>query len=88
MTAERRMARVLAEKWADDRAHRIASMAAEELVRSEGVPAAGPDEFAIPADQIDEQMSDCIAHLVWHGLAASEETVDGYVMVQLGGQDE
>lgn len=84
MNAEQTIAHALAEKMADDRAHRIASMAAEELVRSEGVPTAGPDEFAIPACQVDEQMRDCIAHLVWHGLAAIEETGDGCVMVQFG----
>lgn len=36
MTAERKIARELAESMADDRAHRIASVAAEELIRWEG----------------------------------------------------
>lgn len=36
MHAERKIARELAESMADDRAHRIASAAAKELIRSEG----------------------------------------------------
>jgi hypothetical protein len=29
-------------------------------------------------------MRDCIAHLCWHGEAASHETDDGYIVVQIG----
>lgn len=88
MSAERRIARVLAEKWADDRAHRIATMASESLVRTEGVPTSRPDEFAIQADPDDEQMRDALAHLEWHGLATSGDTGSGWIWVNLEPQDE
>jgi UTP:GlnB (protein PII) uridylyltransferase len=81
MNAERKIARELAEKMADDRAHRIATMAAEELIRTEGEPTGDADKFLIPQCQADDYMRECIAHLVWHGEAMSEETEDGYVMV-------
>lgn len=81
---ERKIARELAEKVANDRAHRISSVAAEELIRSEGEATSGVDEFAIPQCQADEHMRDCIAHLSWHGEAVSYETDDGYIIVNLG----
>jgi len=56
---------------ADDRAHRIATMAAEELIRCEGTATSGIDEFAIPQCQADDHMRDCIAHLCWRGEAVS-----------------
>ena len=84
MAAERKIAREMAEKLADDRAHRIASMAAEELIRCEGEATSGIDEFAIPQCQADDHMRECIAHLCWHGEATSHETEDGYIVVQLG----
>ena len=81
MNAERKIARELAEKMADDRAHRIATMAAEELIRTEGEPTGEADKFLIPQCQEDDHMRECIGHLVWHGEVMSEETEDGYVMV-------
>ena len=84
MNAERKMARELAESMADDRAHRIASTVAEELIRCEGEATSGMDEYAIPPCQADDHMRDCIAHLCWHGEAASHETEDGYIVVRLG----
>ena len=84
MNAERKIARELAEGMADDRAHRIATTAAEELIRCEGVATSGIDEFAIPQCQADDHMRECIAHLCWHGEAASHETDDGYIVVQFG----
>lgn len=84
MNAERRIARELAEKMADDRAHRIATMAAEELIRTEGEPTGEADMFLIPQCQCDDHMRECIAHLVWHGEAMSENTEDEYVMVLFG----
>lgn len=69
---------------ANERANRIASIAAEELVRTEGTSTALPDEFAIPLCQADEHMQDCIDHLLYHGEAISFETNDGYIVVQLG----
>lgn len=73
--------RELVEKMADDRAHRIASIAAEELLRCEGEPTNAPDQYAIPQCQADDHMRECIAHLCWHGEAASYETDDGYIVV-------
>lgn len=67
-----------------DRAVRIASNAAEELIRAEGVPTPYPDEFALAPDQIDERMQECIDHLRWHGLAVQVECDEGTVVVQLG----
>lgn len=84
MIAEQKIARELAQKMADDRAHRIASMAAEELIRCEGEATSGIDEFSIAQCQADDHMRECIAHLCWHGEAASHETEDGYIVVQLG----
>lgn len=69
---------------ADERAHRIASIAAEMLITSEGEPISGIDVYAIPKCRADDHMRDCIAHLCWHGLAVSHETPDGYIVVQFG----
>lgn len=69
---------------ANERAQRIASMAAEELVRCEGMATNSPDEYLIPLCQADDHMRDCVAHLCHHGLAASHETDDGYLIVQFG----
>lgn len=74
----------LAEKMTDDRAHRIASIAAEEFVRCEGKSTDVHDQFAIPQCQADDHMRECIAHLCWRGEAMSYETDDGYIVVQLG----
>lgn len=85
MTAEKKISSQLAEKIADDRASRIATIAAEELIRCEGEKTGmAADEFFIPRCQADEHMRDCIAHLVWIGEAVSHETDDGYIVVQLG----
>ena len=84
MNAERKIARELAESMADDRAHRIASTAAEALIRCEGEFTSGIDEYAIPQCQADDHIRECIAHLCWHGEAASHETEDGYIVVQFG----
>lgn len=84
MNAEQKIAHELAESMANDRAHRIASVAAEELIRCEGEAISGIDEYAIPQCQADDHMRDCIAHLCWHGEAISHENDDGYIVVQLG----
>lgn len=84
MNAAEKIVRELAEKMADDRAHRIATMAAEELIRCEGAATSGIDEFSIPQCQADDHMRDCIAHLCWHGEAVSFETEDGHIVVQIG----
>lgn len=69
---------------AADRAVRIASVAAEELIRTEGTATGGINEFQIPGCQVDEHTQDCIDHLVSHGEAHSYTTDDGYVVVLLG----
>lgn len=84
MHAERKTARELAESMADDRAHRIASAAAKELIRSEGEATSGIDKYAIPQCQAGDHMRDCVAHLCWHGEAVSHETDEGYIVVQFG----
>jgi hypothetical protein len=55
MSAERKIARELDESMADDRAHRIASAAAEDLIRCEGEATSGIDEYAIPQCQADRR---------------------------------
>ena len=74
----------LAQQQADDRAHRIATMAAEELIRTEGVTTSGIDEFEITSDLLDDHMFDCIAHLCDTGNAKSCDGMDGAIIVQLG----
>jgi hypothetical protein len=83
MTAAKNMLRQMAEKAADDRAHRIASIAAEELIRCEG-DSVGPDEYVLPQCFCDDHVLDCIDHLKWHGEAVSFETEDGYIKVIFG----
>jgi hypothetical protein len=65
----------------DPSAHQIASIAAEELVRSEGESTGAPDTYAIPQCQADDHMRACIAYLVRHGMASSHESSDGYIAV-------
>ena len=81
---ERKAYREKQVKEADERAHRIASLAAEEIIHCEGEATSGIDEYAIPQCQADDHMRECIAHLCWHGEAASHETDDGYIIVQFG----
>lgn len=81
---ERKVFREQQGKEADERAHRIASLAAEEIIRCEGEATSGLDEYAIPQCQADDHMRECIAHLCWHGEAVSHETDDGYIVVQFG----
>lgn len=66
---------------ANDRAYRIATIAAEELIRSEGTTPNHPDEVLIPQCQADDHMLDCIAHLVQAGEAIAHKTEDGYIAV-------
>lgn len=65
------------------RAVRIATVAAEELIRSAGIATSGIDEFSFAGCQVDEHTQECIDHLVAHGEAHTHTTADGYVVVQL-----
>ena len=51
-----------------ERAKRLATTAAEEFVRCNGISTGTPDEFIFHgADLADEYFQDCIAHLKWAG---------------------
>lgn len=68
MSAAESITRAVAEKIADQRAHRIATLAAEEFVRCNGIPTDTPDQFLLlGADVTDELCQDYIAHLKWVG---------------------
>lgn len=70
---------------AAERAVRIAHIAAEELVVSEGRRTYCADEYEFAVDELaaDEHLRDCIDHLCWHGLAVKHEAADR-TLVQLG----
>jgi hypothetical protein len=69
---------------ADDRAHRIATVAAEDAIRSSCTAGCGVDEF-IAQLPLDDHLHDCIVHLCWSGEAISHEAEeDGSIIVQLG----
>jgi len=68
MSAAESIIRAVAEKIADDRAHRIATLAAEEFVRCNGMPTDTPDQFILRGQEVtDELCQDYIAHLKWVG---------------------
>ncbi len=51
-----------------ERAKRLATNAAEEFVRCNGIPTGAPDQFVFHgADLADEYFQDCLAHLKWAG---------------------
>lgn len=83
MNAAEKLIRQHLEAKADERAHRIASMAAEALVRTEG-ESTDTDCYRILHCQADEHMLECITHLVYHGQAISHDTDEGYIVVTLG----
>ena len=71
------------------RAERIAHVAAEEIIRTEGIQGIAPDEYLFFADRLasDDHLRDCIDHMCWHGLAVQFEGCDGaseQVIVSLG----
>lgn len=82
--SEQNIDRKRAGKMADNRAHRIATIAAEEVIRCECLATSGIDEYTIPQCQIDDHLRDCIAHLSWCGMAVSYDTDDGHIVIQLG----
>lgn len=69
-----------------DRALRIADIAAEELIRSEGKSTNAPDEFMIAQCQADDHTRNCIDHLRDRGLAFTHETDDG-IAIQILSDD-
>ena len=79
--------RAQAVQQAEERAHRIASVAAEALVRSQGLSTSRRDEYLIATVMADPHVRDCIEHLVWHGRAMSQAQARGHLghlVVQLG----
>jgi sugar phosphate isomerase/epimerase len=66
-----------------ERAVRIADIAAEEIVRSEGEPTGAPDEYRLPAANADEHIRECIEHLEYRGLALWIETDDGDLLIHI-----
>lgn len=67
-TAGKSIARRIAELQADERAHRIATDAAEELIRTECQQTGNPNEFIVPPEWVgDEHVEDCLEHLKWVG---------------------
>ncbi len=83
MNAAEKLIRQHLEAKADERAHRIASMASEEMIRTEG-ESTDTDCYRIPHCQADEHMLECITHLVYHGQAISHDSDEGYIVVTLG----
>ncbi len=66
-----------------EREHRIASLAARELIEFECEDGSAVNEFSIPRCQADDHLRECIAHLCCHGEAVSHETDDGYIAIKL-----
>lgn len=65
---------------ANARAHRIAEVCAEELIRSE-FEEFDVDQFRIPGCQADDHIRECMEHLTWCQKAFFTETDDGYFVV-------
>lgn len=65
-TAGKSIARRIAELQADERAHRMATDAAEDFIRSECRFSDNPNEFIVPPELVgDEHVEDCLAQLKW-----------------------
>ena len=70
---------------ADARAHKLATIVAEDFIRCNGLPTDVPDQFAFHgADLADEYFQDCVAHLKWSGLCAVFDCDDETTLVLLG----
>lgn len=63
---------------------RIARVAAEELIRSEGEGVDAADQYLITPCQADDHMRDCIRYLCFEGRAAMAELESGHWLVELG----
>jgi|GEM_PF-2036664 len=84
-SAAEKIMRALVEKQADDRAHRLATNAAEEFIRCNGMPTDAADEFVFHgADLADEYFQDCVAHLLWVGECVVFDGDDETKIVRLG----
>lgn len=77
-----------ARQLAQKRAQRIATTAAQEVVMFEGDKQTDDDVYCFALCQLDDHMRECIEHLCFHKLAAAHETEDGYMLVQLLGDDD
>ena len=87
MNAAETIIRELAEKMANDRAHRIATLTAKEFVRCNGMPTETPDQFVLHgADVTDELCKDYIAHLKWVGECVTFDGDSGDELVVLLGE--
>ena len=63
---------------------RIASAAAEMLIRSEGEGVDAADQYLITPCQADDHTRDCIRHLCFEGRAAMAVLESGHWLVELG----
>lgn len=67
-TAGKSIAARIQSLLADERAHRMATDAAEDFIRSECPPTDNPNEFIVPPEWLgDERVEDCLEHLKWAG---------------------
>lgn len=83
-TAGKSIAARIQSLLADERAHRIATEAAEELIRTEGRFTDNPNKFTFPVELLgDEHFDDCLEHLKWAGQCAVFENGED-VTVLLG----
>lgn len=70
---------------ANIRAHRLATIAAEEFVRCNGIPTDTPDQYVFHgADIADDLFQDYIAHLKWAGQCVTFESDIDELIVLLG----
>lgn len=72
-------------------AHRIASLAAHELIQSEGIGTGAPDEYTITRDALaaDQHLRDCVDYLIASGEAVQfDGACDGpdpeHIIILLG----
>jgi hypothetical protein len=64
-------------------AHAISTTAAQELLRVEGTPTDGPDEWHFAPCQADEHLRGCLRYLELSGFLQRAETADGGWLVQM-----
>ncbi len=82
MNAATRIVKELSESQADARAYRLATEAAEEFIRCNGISTDVPDQFIITgADVADEYAVQCIEHLKWVGECVAFEQGDDVVVL-------